>query len=125
MEKSNSGRREGYDNKKYAENHEKIFGPPKRGGGKMVFSHGHTKKEGPQIIKSIEPFKSPVDGSIISDHAQLREHNRRHGVTDSRDYSADFVHKRRLDREARLTGSSKDDIIDRKRALARAIDRHM
>ena len=32
------------------------------------------------FIPDIEPFRSPVDGSIISGRASLREHNLRNGV---------------------------------------------
>jgi len=38
------------------------------------------------VQKSIEPFKSPIDGSVISCRSQLRAHNKKHGVTDIRDY---------------------------------------
>lgn len=33
-----------------------------------------------QIIKDIEPFKSPIDGSIISSRSQIRDHEKKHGV---------------------------------------------
>lgn len=32
-----------------------------------------------------EPFKSPVDGTIISSHAELAEHNKRNGVVNLHD----------------------------------------
>ena len=36
----------------------------------------------PIITRPFEPFKSPVDGSMISDSAQRTEHNRRNDVID-------------------------------------------
>jgi hypothetical protein len=33
----------------------------------------------------IQPFVSPVDGSIVSSNAGLRDHNRQHGVTNDPD----------------------------------------
>jgi hypothetical protein len=53
-----------------------------------------TKSKHPSIQKSIEPFKSPIDGSIISCRSHLREHNKKHGVTDIRDYSGNHFEKR-------------------------------
>jgi len=32
------------------------------------------------IIRDVEPFRSPVDRSVIGSRSQLREHNKRHGV---------------------------------------------
>jgi len=43
---------------------------------------------------NIEPFKSPIDGSIISCRSQLRAHNKKHGVTDIRDYGEEHFAKR-------------------------------
>jgi hypothetical protein len=48
----------------------------------------------PAVQKNIEPFKSPIDGSIISCRSQLRQHNKKHGVTDIRDYGEQHFAKR-------------------------------
>ena len=53
-----------------------------------------------EIQGDIEPFISPIDKSIISSRAQLREHNRRHNVTNAADYSPEFIAQRRRQREA-------------------------
>lgn len=41
------------------------------------------------IIKDIEPFKSPVDGTMITSRSDLREHNIRNNV---RQVGNDFNH---------------------------------
>lgn len=35
----------------------------------------------------LEPFVSPIDGSVITGRAALREHNKRHNVTNVADYN--------------------------------------
>lgn len=57
----------------------------------------------------IQPFRSPIDGKEISDRRQLREHNERHGVTNSQDYSKEFLAKRNKERSDRMTGNTKEN----------------
>lgn len=51
------------------------------------------------IQGDIEPFVSPIDGRAISSRSVLRQHHIEHGVTDSRDYSHQYM----LDRSTRRT----------------------
>jgi hypothetical protein len=53
------------------------------------------ESKAPTIFKSFEEFKSDIDGSVVSDRRQLREHNKRNGVTDARDYSSEYMDRRR------------------------------
>jgi len=46
------------------------------------------------VMEDIKPFKSPIDGSVISSRPQLEAHNRRHGVTNSADYPKEWVANR-------------------------------
>ena len=57
------------------------------------------RDSGAAIHGLIEPFVSPVDGSVISDRKQLREHNKRHGVVNQAEFSPEFLNKRRKERE--------------------------
>ena len=72
---------------------------------------------------TIEPFRSPIDDRIISDRAHLRDHNRQHGVTDSRDYSHEFMVKRSNDRVNRMMGRTPEDRRERKELIRRIIER--
>lgn len=72
-------------------------------------------------MPDIEPFKSPVDGSIVSGRAALREHNRRNNVTNTADYKNEWADAAKK-REAFFTGKSRDP--ERARELARAWERH-
>jgi hypothetical protein len=48
--------------------------------------HKPPARKTPFLKFEQEPFRSPVDGSIISNARQLRAHNREHNVIDSRDW---------------------------------------
>ena len=50
--------------------------------GKLVLKEKVVRRGGLTIIKDIEPFVSPVDGSVVSSRAARREHNRRNQVED-------------------------------------------
>ena len=49
--------------------------------GKVVPKHEAPENVGPVVIEDLQtPFESPVDGSMITSRADLRRHNRQHGV---------------------------------------------
>jgi len=37
-------------------------------------------RQAPGIMRDLQPFRSPVDRSIIGSRSDLREHNKRNGV---------------------------------------------
>jgi hypothetical protein len=43
----------------------------------------------------IEPFISPIDKTMISDRKHLAEHNKKHNVTNSADFSPEYLASRR------------------------------
>jgi hypothetical protein len=45
------------------------------------------------IHGDIQSFVSPVDGSVISDRAQLREHNKRNGVVSAEEFPKEHYEK--------------------------------
>jgi hypothetical protein len=63
----------------------------------------------------IEPFVSPVDGSVISDRKQLREHNRKHNVVNTAEFSTEFLERKRKERERLYTGDRTDSQIRKDR----------
>ena len=96
--------------KNYEKNYEAIFGKKKAiTSSKRYGNRIREPKSGVHIIEDIEPFKSPITGEIISSRSQLRQHNRKHGVTDSRDYSASFFEKKAKEREIAMNGRSAAD----------------
>jgi hypothetical protein len=59
-----------------------------------------TGREWAAVHGDIVAFRSPIDGSIIDDRGKLREHNKRHGVTNSSDYSKGYIEDRARKRNA-------------------------
>lgn len=58
------------------------------------------------IQGDIEPFVSPIDQSVISSRSTLRAHMKKHGVTDSRDYSQDYYKAKAQARASLIAGNT-------------------
>jgi hypothetical protein len=52
----------------------------------------------------IQAFVSPVDGSIISDRKQLREHNKRNGVVSADEFTPEHYATKKKERDRVLNG---------------------
>lgn len=66
-----------------------------------------SDEKGHMILPDIEPFVSPVDGSVVSSRSKLRAHNRKHGVTNIADYGPDWAEKAEKSRQQRLALQTK------------------
>lgn len=71
-------------------------------------------------VHTLRPFVSPIDKTVISDPAQLRAHNIKHGVTDRRDYGESWFERKRGDLERQRQGQDKESKRDRINALKQA-----
>lgn len=92
--------------------------------GKLVPKEEWRGRRGKVYIQGdIDPFISPIDGRTISSRSGLREHNAQHGVTDSRDYSKEFLVKRSHDRVDRMQGNTKQDRQERINLIRHALER--
>jgi hypothetical protein len=93
--------------------------------GKLIPKDEYVRKspDSPYIQGPLDPFVSPIDGRTIGDRKHLRDHNREHGVTNSADYSSEFMLKRSTERVARLQGQTKQDTHERKQIIARQLER--
>lgn len=74
-----------------------------------------------QVQNSIQPFKSPIDGSIITCRSQLKEHNKRHGVTDSRDYSPEYYAKKAVEHKANTLGQTPEARHERRQLIEKTL----
>lgn len=74
-------------------------------------------------MPDIEPFVSPVDGSVITGRAALREHNKRHNVTNVADFKNEWAEKAKQ-RAQMFTGDPRFDAKRRKEAIIRAVNKH-
>ena len=86
-----------------------------------LFVEKHKRTDRPMhAIHNMEPFVSVIDGTTIRDHAGLRAHNKKHGVTDFRDYSPDFTEKAQKER---MSAFNERGVKDRKADLNRAYEK--
>ena len=94
--------------------------------GELVLKSEHRPfvPDAPVVHGDIEDFVSPITKEVIHDRGQLRRHNKRHGVTDSRDYSPEYIAKRSNERDDRMTGNTKAARAERVEIINRELKRH-
>jgi len=80
--------------------------------------------DAPIIQNDIEPFVSPITRKLITSRSQLRRHNQIHGVTDSRDYSHEFLMKRSQERINNMTGNTPEAKAERRELINKELRRH-
>ena len=73
------------------------------------------KADGIAVHGDIEPFRSPIDGTVISDRKQLREHCKRHGVVPAAEFSPEFYARKAKERERLYNGERTRQEIQRDR----------
>lgn len=73
----------------------------------------------PMIIPPLKPFISPITGEEITNREQLRKHNRDHGVTNSADYSPEYMQNRQ---QQILRDQEREAHADRVRTIKRAME---
>lgn len=91
--------------------------------GKLVLkTPRHHNKSRDQTSTEFIDFKSPIDGTIIGDRAQLAAHNKKHGVTDMRDYSQSHFDNAAKQRDdvinGRAKGQKESRVADLKRTMS-------
>jgi len=94
--------------------------------GKLVPKNEYRRKDdgGLYIHGDLESFVSPITNEIISDRRQLREHNREHGVTNSADYSEEFMLKRSQERNNNIVGNTPQARKERIELIKHELDKH-
>lgn len=91
--------------------------------GEMVEKGSRTNERlAADIVTDIEPFKSPIDGTIIASRSELRNHMKRHGVAHVSDYTESHA-KAAKDREARINGTHPEVVAERRRQISDAFER--
>jgi len=86
-----------------------------------VFREGPQNSVAPSIRMDVQPFRSPIDGSMISTRAGLNAHNLRHGVSNDPDSLAEKT-KRHLDNQ-QSHGRGAEAKKERIAALVESYDR--
>ena len=75
----------------------------------------------PMVMRPMEAFQSPIDRTVIRTRQQLKVHNKRHGVTNVRDYKDGYVEKKA---HQRVNDGQKYLKETRRVDINQAIDRH-
>ena len=76
------------------------------------------------IVRDFDAFKSPVDGSIIRNHRELQEHNRRNNVVSASEFSPEYLEKKSAERERKLRGErTKEETLQVRREIYERIIR--
>ena len=99
------------DKETYDANFDSIFGKPKPlETGSFIMHEGklipkseapeNVRVNAPNLQKPHESFVSPIDGKVIASRKQLADHNKRHGVTNSSDYSDGYIARKAEARNA-------------------------
>ena len=72
----------------------------------------------------IESFVSPVDGSVITDRKQLREHNKRNNVVNAGEFTPEFYERKAKERANFYQGKhAKKESLERKQEIYETIIR--
>jgi hypothetical protein len=74
-------------------------------------------------MPDVEPFKSPVDGTVVSGRKSLREHNLRNNVTNAADFKETWAQAAK-ERESFYIADPKFGRKDRIEALKHAWEKH-
>ena len=69
------------------------------------------------LLPKFEEFVSPIDKSIISDRGSLRAHNKKHEVTNVRDYGEKYFDRRGKEKYADQQGSTSEQRKERKELI--------
>lgn len=79
---------------------------------------------GVAIHGPMEPFVSPLDGTVISDRKQYRDHMKKHGVVPAAEFSPEFYEKKAQERAKHYKGErSKEEIRRDRMAMNEIINR--
>jgi len=98
--------------------------------GKLVerLPRPRTAPAATAVVGDIEPFVSPVDGSVIQTRRGLRDHNRAHGVALHGDYGenngAEYFARRARELSERRRSSTRRDREHRIESIKRALEAH-
>lgn len=77
----------------------------------------------PAVWGDIQPFRSQVNGIVISDRGQLRRHYKRHGVAPTADFKETWA-KARAERDAKRNGTHAGERAARINALRDSFEHH-
>lgn len=84
----------------------------------------HSAQDSAMVMKELDPFVSPIDGQVIRDRAQLRAHNKEHGVTNTQDYGSAYFERRGKEMHNEKIGNTPKARAERREALNQQLHNH-
>lgn len=69
-----------------------------------------------------QAFKSPLDGSVITCPSKLRDHNKKHGVTNIKDYPANHFEKRGKEMKNEALGQTPEAKMERCKLIDKTLN---
>ena len=94
---------------------------------KLILKDQYVRPADPKsamVVKGFDAFKSPVDGSVISCNSKLRDHNKRHGVTNVQDYGQAYFDKRGREKNREMLGQTRQAKQERVNTIKSAMYKH-
>ena len=79
------------------------------------------KEKAFMLAPKFDAFISPIDQTRISCPGGLREHNKKHGVTNVRDYGENYFERRGKEKYAEQQGATKEQRAERKELINQAM----
>jgi len=70
---------------------------------------------GAAVHGDIQSFVSPIDGTVISDRKQLREHNKRHNVVNTQEFGTEHWERKAKERADLYEGRRSTQQVQRDR----------
>jgi len=115
-------------NGKYASNYDRIFGTAEERKAKASKEQAQmakeVKKNKSASVQVFETFISPIDGQPVSNRAELKAHNKRHGVTNMSDYGEGYFAKRRAEKHQEMLGNTPQAKEERRQLIEQQLYKH-
>lgn len=109
----------------FEDNFDKIFGSKKEREKKWAEEEPvEVRKRSIRRTQEFKEFVSPIDRKVVSCNGGLRKHNKKHGVTNTRDYGDKWFDRKHIERSDRLTGNTERQRKDRVNAVKDSLQRH-
>ena len=76
------------------------------------------------VMGDIQDFVSPIDRTLIDDRGKLRRHNKKHGVTNTADYSPAHFEKKQREMKNEREGNTPQAKQERVETIKWAMHKH-
>lgn len=119
--------------KAYNENFDKIFGTKEERKAKADKEAAEFAElevlvqkanKSANVGRPFEPFISPIDGKEVRSPTELRAHNKKHEVTDMRDYSPEYFERKQEQMKREMLGNTPQAKKERQQLIEHQLHKH-